>query len=143
MYVLLYNGKINVDREAFEASCQKLQNRIRPLTINALFKISGLLQPVDERLINKIQELVLLGVNRVSEMQRHLEYYVKKELLASRKPPEATNRRFFPANVDVRNHMYRATLKNKHSSFDQENLELKIKEWEKESPEDNFFFRPY
>ncbi len=39
--------------------------------------------------------------------------------------------------------MYRATVQKRHSHIDQENLELKIKEWEKESPDDNFFFRPY
>lgn len=83
------------------------------------------------------------GVNRVSEMQRHLECYVKKEIFAGQKPPEMTNRRFFPTSVDVRNHMYRATVHQRHSNIDQENLELKIKEWEKESPDDKFFFRPY
>ena len=75
-------------------------------------------------------------------MQRHLQYFVK-EIFASRKPPETTNRRFFPTSVDVRNHMYRATVQKRHSHIDQENLELKIKEWEKESPDDIFFFRPY
>ena len=31
----------------------------------------------------------------------------------------------------------------KFSKLDQENLELKVKEWQKESPGDNFFFRGY
>ena len=111
--------------------------------LRQFIKVSGLLQPVDQRLIKKIQELVPHGVNRVSEMQRHLQYYVRREIFANRKPPEATNRRFFPTNVDVRNHMYGAAVQSKHSSIDQENLELKIKDWEQQSPEDKFFFRPY
>ncbi|XP_028415032.1 uncharacterized protein LOC114538114 [Dendronephthya gigantea] len=106
-------------------------------------KISGLLQPIDERLVKKIQELVSNGVNRVSEMQHHLQYYVKKEIFAGQQPPEVTNRRFFPTSVDVRNHMYRATVQQRHSNIDQENLESKIKEWQKENPDDKFYFRPY
>ena len=39
--------------------------------------------------------------------------------------------------------MYRATVQHRYSNIDQENLEFKIKEWEKESPDDKFFFRPY
>jgi hypothetical protein len=76
-------------------------------------------------------------------MQRHLQYYVRKEIFAGQKPPEVTNRRFFPTSVDVRNHMYRATIQHRHSNIDQENLEFKIKEWEKESPDDKYFFRPF
>lgn len=101
---------------------------------------AGLQQPIDERLVEKIHDLVSCGVNRVSEMVRHLQYFVKKEIFAGKKSPEATNRRFFPTSMDVRNHRYRATVACRHSQIDQENLKLKIKEWEKESPEDRFFF---
>ena len=76
-------------------------------------------------------------------MERHLQYFVKKEIFAGKKPPDATNRHFFPTSMDVRNHMYGATVACRHSQIDQENLELKIKEWAKESPEDRFFFRPF
>ena len=37
--------------------------------------------------------------------------------------------------------MYIAAVK--FSKLDQENLELKVKEWQKELPGDNFFFRGY
>lgn len=83
------------------------------------------------------------GVNSIAEMQRCLQYFVKKELFAGETPPVSTNRRFFPTNVDVRNYMYSASVKNKKSAIDQENLEVKIEEWKKENPSDNFFFRPY
>ena len=104
---------------------------------------AGLLQPVDETLVKKIHELVGSGVNCVSEMQRHLHHCVKKELFTGQQPPDLTNRRFFPTTMDVRNHMYRATVVCRHSQIDQENLDLKIKKWKEESPDDNFFFRPY
>lgn len=41
---------------------------------------AGLLQPIDESLVDKIHDLVSGGVNRVSKMERHLQYFVKKEL---------------------------------------------------------------
>ena len=104
---------------------------------------AGLLQPIDETLVKKIHELVGSGVNCVSEMQRHLHHYVKKELFTGQQPPDLTNRRFFPTTMDVRNHMYHATVVCRHSQIDQENLDLKIKKWKEESPDDNFFFRPY
>ena len=36
-----------------------------------------------------------------------------------------------------------AAVTLKFSKIDQENLELKVKEWQKQSPNDNFFFRGY
>lgn len=42
---------------------------------------AGLLQPIDESLVDKIHDLVSCGVNRVSEMERHLQYFVKKNSL--------------------------------------------------------------
>ena len=39
--------------------------------------------------------------------------------------------------------MYIAAVKLRFSKTDQENLELKVKEWQKQSPNDNFFFRRY
>ena len=104
---------------------------------------AGLLQPIDETLVKKIHELVGSGVNCVSEMQRHLHHYVKKELFTGQQPPDLTNRRFFPTTMDVRNHMYCATVVCRHSQIDQENLDLKFKKWREESPDDYLFFRPY
>ena len=39
--------------------------------------------------------------------------------------------------------MYLAAVKLKFSKLDQDNLELKVKEWQKQSPNDNFLFRGY
>ncbi len=44
------------------------------------FQHGGFSQRLDERLINKIGELVGEGVRSVAEMKRHLKIYVKKTL---------------------------------------------------------------
>ena len=74
-------------------------------------------------------------------MKRHLRHYVKNDLFGGQNPPPVTNRRYHPKNVDVRNNMYKATVKQMLSKVDQENLEENIKGWKQESPEDFLFFR--
>lgn len=101
-----------------------------------------MLQPIDKSLVEKIHTLVDEGVKRVDEMKRHLRHYVKNDLFAGQNPPPITNRRYHPKDVDIRNHMYKATVKQMLSKVDQENLEGKINKWKQEDPEDLFFFRP-
>lgn len=76
-------------------------------------------------------------------MGRHIRQYVKNELFDGQQLPPPTNRRFHPKLVDLRNHMYLATTENRFSKFDQENIDGKIREWQKEDSDDKFFFRPY
>ena len=38
--------------------------------------------------------------------------------------------------------MYQATVQHRHSKVDQENLQVKVEEWQKENPEDNYLFKP-
>lgn len=45
---------------------------------------AGLLQPIDESLVDKIHDPVSCRVNRVSEMERYLQYFVNKELFAGK-----------------------------------------------------------
>ena len=85
---------------------------------------------MDERIITKIHQLVNEGVRDVREMQ----------MFRSSPLPPPTSRRYNPKKKDVRNHIYIAAVKLKFSKLDQENLEFKVKEWQKESPSDNFFF---
>lgn len=93
--------------------------------------------------MDKIYELVGEGVISVLEMERHLNIFVKKQLFSNQPSPSVGNRRFYPSRTDIRNHMYRAVVRFRHSKIDQENLESKIMEWKAEVPDDNFFFRPY
>ena len=100
-------------------------------------------QQVDERIINKIHQFVNEGVRDVREMQRHVKIFVKNELFHGTSLPPPTSRRYHPKKKDIWNHMYIAAVKLTFSKIDQENLELKVKEWVKQSPNDNFFFRRY
>ena len=76
-------------------------------------------------------------------MKRHIRVFVKGELFKHQQIPPVTNRRFHPKASDIRNHMYQATVKHRLSKIDQENVTSNLGKWEKENPEDNFFFRPY
>lgn len=99
---------------------------------------------MDERIIRKIDALVNEGVKDTHEMRRHLNVYVKQEILSNNEiQPSPCNRRFFPKLSDIRSHMYRASIKNRFSKIDQENIVEKIAQWQSSNPEDFFFFRPY
>ena len=105
-------------------------------------QFGGMLQPIDKGLVDKIQILVGEGVKTVDEMKRHLRHYLRNDLFAGMTPPPITNRQYHPKDVDIRNHMYKATVKQMLSKVDQENLEQKITQWRQENCEDLFFFRP-
>ena len=84
---------------------------------------SGLCQPVDERIIRKIDALVNEGVKDTREMKRHPNVYVKQHIVSKDEiQPSLSNRRFFPKPSDIRSHMYRALIKNRFSKIDQENV---------------------
>lgn len=105
---------------------------------------SGLSQPVDERIIRKIDQLVNVGVKDTHEMRRHLDVFVKSEIMSEDEiQPLPSNRRFYPKLSDIRSHMYRATMKHRFSKVDQENEAEKVIHWKASSPEDFFYFRPY
>ena len=60
--------------------------------------------------------LVGEGVKNVDEMKRHLRHFVKTDLFAGQTappppPPAITNRRYYPRDVDVRNHGREAKLR--------------------------------
>ncbi|EDO31857.1 predicted protein [Nematostella vectensis] len=81
-------------------------------------QVGGMLKPIDKSLIEKIHSLV-----------------------GEDNPPPITNRRYHPKDVDIRNTIYKATVKLMLSKIDQENLK-KIKGWNEENPEELLFFRP-
>ena len=100
------------------------------------------MQRIDDRVVKKVNELVKDGVTSVAEMERHLGFYVKKELYDGLPLPDPGNRRFFPSRNDIYNIMYTASIQMRHSKIDQEELAHKIAEWQQESPQDKFFLRP-
>ena len=100
------------------------------------------MQPIDARLIKKIDELVKDGVKNVNEMKRHLTFYIKNDIFSGVKLPPKTNRRFYTRKRTIRSHMIESTKKLRHSKIDQECLVQKIIDWKKEQTFDNLFFRP-
>jgi len=105
--------------------------------------VAGYALPADDRIKNKIFDLVDDGVLSVAEMRRHITYYVRKELFARRDVSPSSDRRFFPTAVDYRNYIYRARLTKLHSKVDQVNLKLCITKWSEQFPNDQFYFREY
>lgn len=105
---------------------------------------AGFAQRVHHKVAEKIHELVTEGVTNVREIKRDLKRYVNRELcsdVSSR--PDETNRAYYPTLVDIRNHVFSAQKALELSKFDQNNLKLKVEEWEKEKPSSKFFFRPF
>ena len=95
--------------------------------------VYGMAQKVHPKLLEKIHQLVSEGVTVVSEMKRALDHYVKYELCRD-SLPDPNNHAYYPTNNDIKNHIYRAKSKLQLSKFDQENLRLKINEWQKTTP---------
>ncbi|XP_065665743.1 calcium-responsive transcription factor-like [Hydra vulgaris] len=102
---------------------------------------AGLIQPISDELIIKIGEQVKVGVNTVTEMRRHLENFVRINF-SSRSMPNKSNKRFFPLDETIRNHMLKARKKFCHSLIDQECLNIKVAEWAKNYKEAFIKFRP-
>ena len=101
----------------------------------------GVVQKVNPMIASKIEEFVKEGMTDPSEIRRALSVYVKSHVVDS--TPQALDRAYYPTLEDIRNHVYRAKTALQLSKFDQQNLSLMIKEWEKTHPSSNHYFRPY
>ena len=63
------------------------------------------MQPIDVRLIKKIDELVKDGVKNINERKRQLTFYIKNDKFSGAELPPKTNRRFYPRKEMIRSHM--------------------------------------
>ena len=114
----------------------------RALTyIRFVLQDAGFLQPIDDGMKKKINDLVAEGVRNVPEMSRHLSYYLKSELFRGCAILEKDNRRFYPSKRAIRSHMYAATVKQQYSFIDQENVASLVEQWAVKNPEDHYYFR--
>ncbi len=96
-----------------------------------------------KELKEKIAHLVSQhGVNSVPDMRAHLEVFIKDDLFREKPVPPKTDNRYWPSDEDIRNHLYMAQIRNRHSKIDQQNVMLKLREWEQDFPDDSFYFRP-
>ena len=82
------------------------------------------------------------GITDTLEVKRSLKHYTTHFLCTTQKP-ELTDRAYFPTSIDIRNHIYKAEKACQLSKLDQENLNLKIRAWQKDHPQSNYYFRPY
>lgn len=108
-----------------------------------ILQASGFREVVDQRIINKIKSLVDEGVSSVTEMKRHLDYFVKNQIFRNGLVPSKTRRSFYPTRKDIANCMQRAKAAKQYSLIDQENVERLVQEWQLNNPDDKYFFRPY
>ena len=105
-------------------------------------KAAGVRLPVDQRIRQYVRQQVADGIFNVAEVQRHTEGWVKRSLFDGQSVPSKLNRRYFPHRRDYENLIYRARVDAMKSVVDQENLQLKVSEWQLES-DVNVYFRPY
>ena len=102
---------------------------------------TGYAQWIHPKLVEKIYELVSEGVTDTQEVKWALKHHTLHVLCPEQKP-ESTDTSYYPTSTDVRNHVYKAQA-CQLSKLDQENLQLKIEMWEKQSPQSHFHFCPY
>ena len=89
-------------------------------------------QKVHPLLLSKISELVSANITDVHEVKKLLKYHTENQISKELGfKPQTHDRAFYPNTVDIKNHVYRAKRALELSKLDQENLRLKIKEWEK------------
>ncbi|KAK6167017.1 hypothetical protein SNE40_021129 [Patella caerulea] len=95
----------------------------------------------DNRIIKQIHEYVITdNIRQVSTIKKLVNNFVRTKLFPDSELPPITNRRYWPTNNDIRNHMHRAIMATRFNEHDQENLIEKIKVWKKHNTADNFSF---
>ena len=63
-------------------------------------------------------------------MARNIRIYVKNEMLNGTQYTLSTsNWRYSPTLKDIRDHMYKASVKLRFAKLDQANLDVKIQDW--------------
>ena len=98
-------------------------------------------EPLDERVVQKIREMQVIGVRSVAEVRRHLDKFVKQDLFCGENPPSETSRRYYPTDADIRNVLNASRSGERKSPDDQLNLEAKCGEWREAHPDDFIFYR--
>ncbi|KAG7170877.1 Calcium-responsive transcription factor-like 1, partial [Homarus americanus] len=106
-------------------------------------QVQGLKRPIDSRVKKKIHDLVAEGITDYKVLKTNLQQYIQTELFAGQDLPSRSSRRFFPPKSEIENCINLAAMKLRISQADQENVSVKINEWQQSQPEDRFYFRPF
>ena len=100
-------------------------------------------QKVHPQVAQKITELVSSGITDTAEVRQSLKYYVDNFLCKEiGHKPYPHDRAFYPRKQDNMNHISMAKRGIDLSTFDQENLRMKVEERKKGNPTSSFYFRP-
>ncbi|XP_029579509.1 uncharacterized protein LOC115168188 [Salmo trutta] len=75
-------------------------------------------EAVDARLREKIEQLTLSGVRKMTEMKCHLNTFVVEELFHGEQPPPPTRRRYYPTDSDIRNVMFKTKQATRDFNID-------------------------
>ena len=86
-------------------------------TLN-IFQFSSLYNPVDVRVGECVQKMLLMGVTQRSEMRHHINIFVEENF------PSVSNldTSFYPSDQSLSSIMYRAMILHRHSHLDQEKV---------------------
>ena len=88
--------------------------------------------------------MVADGVRNFRDVERGVKAYVEHDLFKNETVPDSTNRRFYPAKFDLRNHYNLAFAKRKLAKLDQENVYRLVEQWQESANGDaSILFRPF
>ncbi|CAC5382483.1 unnamed protein product [Mytilus coruscus] len=92
---------------------------------NHLKRRASLLLGIDDRLKEYIRKMVWEeNITRVQQMRVLLEVYMKTTLFQGQDIPAIINKRFWPSNVDIQNHIALAVKKQRNKEIDQIDIKL-------------------
>ena len=95
---------------------------------------SGMAQRTHPMVSQKITLLVRAGATNPQELRRaHVGSKFKDNC------PSTINQSYFPTLEDIRNHIYTAKQRLEFSSLDQDNLNVKIKNWKEQNSSFSLF----
>lgn len=92
--------------------------------------VAGFSKRIDDRVAAKVGQIVADGITEKVQVRSLLQHYVIHEL-CQEMPPDLNDRAYFPLDDDLRNHIYMAKRALQLSHLDQENVHLKIQQWQK------------
>lgn len=93
---------------------------------------------VHSRLLQKIVEMVNMGVTKRTEMKRHLESFVLDKYPDADREDAA----YYPTLKIISVSMYNARMKMRYDKMDEKNVLCMVQEWQKKYPADFNYYRP-
>ena len=104
----------------------------------------GMAQPVDERIITKIEQLTRNGITNVYELRNLIGKFVESDIMPNMgTKPSDRDRRYKPTIPDIKNAVNRTMAKDRYSQLDQENLIHYMQECKKKDPDILFELRTH